>query len=98
MYDLFISGIPENQPVGEPNIYVIVNKQNLNEGRAHAMMIKWGKKPHQKIHFYSNLNLFSYKFSLTFYVFTFLRNIKMLSIFLNDSVRIRFYKFKVRKR
>lgn len=45
MYDLFISGIPENQPVGEPNIYVIVvNKQNLNECRAYAIIIKWGKK------------------------------------------------------
>lgn len=68
MYDLFISGIPENQPVGEPNIYVIVvNKQNLNECRAYAIMIKWGKKTHHKIRFCSNLNVFSYKFWLTFF-------------------------------
>lgn len=53
MYDLFISGIPENQPVGELFIkyYIVGNKQNLNECRAYAVIVKWKKEDSDKINF-----------------------------------------------
>lgn len=69
----------------------VVNKENLNECRAYAVIVKWKKEDSDKINF-------SFKFvcvSLWILVdinlnvfFTFLKNIKMLSIILYYCVRI----------
>lgn len=67
MYDLFISGIPENQPVGELFIkyYIVGNKQNLNECRAYAMIVKMNKKDSNKVNFSFKFVRVSFKFLLT---------------------------------